>query len=222
MASLKIFLLLLLLPSLAAANFFDFAKTAAIVKSYEKGDFNTTKKLLLSLHKDTPLYHYNLANTYYKLGKYNKAIKEYKRAFGEGVDEHSRLHNLGNSYFRIKDYKSAVIAYSYALKLQEDPQTRYNLKLAKEALKKPKHQKEQAKKKHQEKKKKNSQKQSTKKQKEARKLTKKEIKALDELKKRLQQKEEIKKMLQKSFKEKKVPVIMYPLYQKRENSKEPW
>ena len=222
MLSLRISLLLLLLPYLATANFFDFAKISAISKSYKEGDFNTTKKLLLSLHEDTPQYHYNLANTYYKLGRYNEAIKEYKRAFGQGVDEHSRLHNLGNSYFRIKDYKSAIIAYYYALKLKEDPQTRYNLELAKEALKKPKHQKEQSKKKKKEKKKKNSQKQSKKRQQEARKLTKKEIKALNDLKKRLKQKEEIKKMLQKSFKEKKVPVIMYPLYQKRENSKEPW
>ena len=215
-------LLLLFALSFADAGLFDFIKRSTIQKSYTQGDYNTTKDTLLALHKDRAVDNYNLANVYYKLGRFKEAIRYYKRAFGEGVDEHDRLHNLGNSYFLSKEYKRAITAYSYALKLREDADTQHNLELAQEALKKPKQQKEQDRKKKKEKSKKNSPNKSDKKQKEARKLTKKELKALDDLKKRLQHKEEIKKMLQKNFKDKKVPVIMYPLNQKEAERKEPW
>ena len=218
----KVTLYLLLSLSFVHGGLFDFMKSSRVAKSYSRGDYNRTKDALLALYKDRPKYNYNLANIYYKLGRYSEAIRYYKRSFGEGVDEHNRLHNLGNSYFLSKEYKRAITAYTYALKFRDDADTQHNLELAQEALKKPKQQKEQEKKKKKEKSKKNSPNKSDKKQKEARKLSKKELQALDELKKRLQHKEEIKKMLQRNFKDKRVPVIMYPLQQKEVDSQEPW
>lgn len=218
----KVFIAFLLTLSIVEAGLFDFLKSMDIEKSYAKGDYNTTKELLRSLNTDNPKYNYNLANVYYKLGRYQEAIRYYKRAFGKGVDEHSRLHNLGNSYYQSKAYKNAIIAYRYALKLKEDPDTQHNLVLAQKALQRPKKQKEQEHKKQKEKRSKKPTKESKKRQKEARKLTKKEIKALDELKKRLHHKEELKNLLKKSFKGKKIPVIMYPLKINKKDKKEPW
>ncbi len=218
----KVVLFLLFVTSISEAGLFDFLKNSTIYKSYEARDYNTTKDLLLTEHEDSAVYYYDLANTYYKLGRFKEAIIYYKRAFGEGVDEHNRLHNLGNSYFQIKEYKWAIIAYTYALKLKEDADTQHNLELAKNALKKPKQQKESNREKRREKSKKDAQKKSKKEQNKARKLTQKELKALKDLKKKMQQKEEIKRILQRNLKEKRVPVIMYPINQKESDDKQPW
>jgi len=83
---------------------------------------------------------YNLGNTIYKNKKYSEAILNYKNASQlakTNAEKHKAFHNLGNAYMQDKNYKSAVDAYKNALKANsKDEQTRYNLALAKEMLKK--------------------------------------------------------------------------------------
>ena len=83
---------------------------------------------------------YNLGNTIYKNKKYSEAITNYKNASElakTDIEKHKAFHNLGNAYMQDKNYKSAVDAYKNALKANsKDEQTRYNLALAKEMLKK--------------------------------------------------------------------------------------
>ena len=83
---------------------------------------------------------YNLGNTIYKNKKYSEAITNYKNASQlakTDAEKHKAFHNLGNAYMQDKNYKSAVESYKKALKANsKDEQTRYNLALAKEMLKK--------------------------------------------------------------------------------------
>lgn len=83
---------------------------------------------------------YNLGNTIYKNKKYSEAITNYKNASElakTDIEKHKAFHNLGNAYMQDKNYKSAVESYKKALKANsKDEQTRYNLALAKEMLKK--------------------------------------------------------------------------------------
>ncbi|TDS12793.1 tetratricopeptide repeat protein [Maribacter caenipelagi] len=83
---------------------------------------------------------YNLGNAYYENETYNEAFGRFKEA-GEAstskVDKHKAYHNMGNVFMKRKDYAKAVEAYKEALRNDPtDEETRYNLALAKELLKK--------------------------------------------------------------------------------------
>jgi tetratricopeptide (TPR) repeat protein len=83
---------------------------------------------------------YNLANTIYKNKKYNEAKLFYKiskELSKNKKEKHKTLHNLGNVYMKEKQYDKAVKTYKEALRNNpKDEETRYNLALAKELLKK--------------------------------------------------------------------------------------
>lgn len=206
----------------ANASLFDFMSEAAIKSSYSSGDYNKTLKLLQTLD-DTATVHYDLGNILYKLGRYSEAVREYKRAFGDGVDEHNRVHNLGNCYLRLGEYDSAIAAFTVALKLKDDADTRYNLAVAKREKSKPKKPKRKKKKSHQKHKSGNTDKKksSSNKKNKPQKLTKKELKQLEAMQKRAQLKKELQKMMKKSFKERKIPVILYKLDTKSKRATNP-
>ncbi|MGC1514832.1 MAG: tetratricopeptide repeat protein, partial [Maribacter sp.] len=90
---------------------------------------------------------YNLGNAYYTNETYNEAFGRFKEA-GEGAtskeDKHKAYHNMGNVFMKRKDYAKAVEAYKEALRNgPSDEETRYNLALAKELLKKDEEEKKQ-------------------------------------------------------------------------------
>ncbi len=83
---------------------------------------------------------YNLGNAYYNKETYSEAFGRYKQA-GElatdKMDKHMAYHNMGNVFMKRKEYEKAVEAYKEALRNNpKDEETRYNLALAKEMLKK--------------------------------------------------------------------------------------
>lgn len=83
---------------------------------------------------------YNLGNAYYKNKSYSEAFSRYKEA-GEIAtnkkNKHNAYHNMGNVFMERKDYEKAVEAYKQSLRNDPtDDETRYNLALAKEMLKK--------------------------------------------------------------------------------------
>ena len=83
---------------------------------------------------------FNLGNSYYNRESFGEAFGRYKQA-GERADEkpvkHKAFHNMGNVYMKTKEYEKAVEAYKEALRNNpNDEETRYNLALAKEMLKK--------------------------------------------------------------------------------------
>ena len=83
---------------------------------------------------------YNLGNAYYNKETYSEAFGRFKQA-GELAlvkeDKHKAYHNMGNVFMKQKEYAKAVEAYKEALRNDpKDEETRYNLALAKELLKK--------------------------------------------------------------------------------------
>jgi len=83
---------------------------------------------------------YNLGNAYYNNATFSEAFGRFKEA-GETAtskkDKHKAYHNMGNVFMKRKDYGRAVEAYKEALRNNpKDEETRYNLALAKELLKK--------------------------------------------------------------------------------------
>ena len=189
------------------AGLFDFTKLSKAEKLYAEGDYNGSAKVLKSFGVDNNIYRYDMANTLYKAGQYKEAIKYYKRAFGDGVDELARVYNLGNCYFKLKDYESAILAYKTALKIRYDKDVEANLALAIKKAKEPKKPKKKAKKDKVKKKKKDKNGKS--KKKNRKKLSKKELKKLKELAKKKLLQKELKKMLNNSLKERKIEVLMY-------------
>jgi tetratricopeptide (TPR) repeat protein len=90
---------------------------------------------------------YNLGNAYYNRETYSEAFGRFKEA-GEvatsKTEKHKAYHNMGNVFMKRKDYAKAVEAYKEALRNDpKDEETRYNLALAKELLKKDEENKDQ-------------------------------------------------------------------------------
>ena len=88
---------------------------------------------------------YNLGNAYYTKESFSEAFGRFKQA-GELTSEkpvkHKAFHNMGNVFMKNKEYAKAVEAYKEALRNDpSDEETRYNLALAKELIKKDKNNK---------------------------------------------------------------------------------
>ena len=187
------------------AGLFDFLYDYKIKQSYENGNYADTLKELYN-KKESAVVNYNIANCYYKLEDYEKALKFYKRSFGDGVEEYKRLYNIGNSYFKLKEYKKAVYAYKQSIKYggKKDSDVIFNSKVLLNIIKNKKtaSKEENIDKNKKQKHKKNSKKKSNK-------FTRDELKKLeDKLKKDSKLKSNIKEELEKIKKE-KIPVIMY-------------
>ncbi|NJB71297.1 tetratricopeptide (TPR) repeat protein [Saonia flava] len=94
----------------------------------------------ISKSTDNPAASYNLGNAYYNKETYSEAFGRFKQA-GELAstkeEKHQAYHNMGNVFMKRKEYEKAVEAYKEALRNDStDEETRYNLALAKELLKK--------------------------------------------------------------------------------------
>lgn len=106
----------------------------------------TYRKAIATNQKNT-IARYNLGNTLYEDQKYYEAFAKYKQAaeIAEGkTQKHKAYHNMGNVFMQNKEYDKAVEAYKEALRNNpEDDETRYNLALAKEFLKKQQQEQQQ-------------------------------------------------------------------------------
>ncbi len=119
----------------AQAGIFDFKDIDKAKEAYKRKNYDATIAHLNSL-KDSikdPALEYDLGNAYYKKGKYEEALKHYKKA--KGVDEANRLYNTGNAYANSGDIESAIDAYEQSLKIRDDADTRKNLEILKQKKK---------------------------------------------------------------------------------------
>lgn len=94
----------------------------------------------ISKSKKNAIAPFNLGNAYYNRESFSEAFGRYKQA-GETATtkggKHKSFHNMGNVFMKKKEYEKAVEAYKEALRSNpKDEETRYNLALAKEMLKK--------------------------------------------------------------------------------------
>lgn len=83
---------------------------------------------------------YNLGRAYYNRDNFTEAFGNFKQAGEKATsknEKHKAYHNMGNVFMQNKEYAKAVEAYKEALRANpKDEETRYNLALAKELLKK--------------------------------------------------------------------------------------
>jgi len=108
-------------------------------------DAEVTYRRAISKSNENTAAPYNLGNAYYNKESFSEAFGRFKQA-GELTSEkpvkHKAFHNMGNVFMKNKEYAKAVEAYKEALRNDpSDEETRYNLALAKELLKKDKNNK---------------------------------------------------------------------------------
>lgn len=81
--------------------------------------------------------HFNLGNSYYRLGEFDKAINEYRRALRDDSfkDQSNAWHNIGNSLFQQQEYEDALNMYRNAIITEpENFDARYNYELTAQLL----------------------------------------------------------------------------------------
>ncbi|WP_404812437.1 tetratricopeptide repeat protein [Capnocytophaga canimorsus] len=113
-------------------------------EAFEKSqpiEAETAYRKAISENKDNATAQFNLGNTHYHEKSYAEAFSRYKQAStspqASYTEKQSAFHNLGNLFMQQKAYDQAVEAYKEALRNNpNDEQTRYNLAVAKEMLKK--------------------------------------------------------------------------------------
>ena len=92
-------------------------------------------------NKENVTAQYNLGSLYYQQKSYGEAFARLKKASETpnitDNERHQIFHNLGNTFMKTKEYDKAVQAYKEALRYDStDEQTRYNLAVARDMLKK--------------------------------------------------------------------------------------
>ncbi|MGM0623391.1 MAG: VWA domain-containing protein [Campylobacterota bacterium] len=104
-------------------------------EAYEKRDYAQAIKEFLQL-PPSPQRDYNVANSYYRLMQYEKAIEYYHKIQTQDRNLlYQKYHNLGNTHFQLSQYKKAIEYYEKALEFVDDVATQDNLALAKKKLK---------------------------------------------------------------------------------------
>ncbi len=149
------------------------AQTESIHFAYKGFEANKNKKTIesemdyrkaISKNKNNTIAQYNMGDLLFNQKAYKEASGFYQEAsISKGAtkeEKHKAYHNLGNIAMQEKEYDKAVLAYKEALRNNpDDDETRYNLAVAKEMLKKnpPQNQDNQNKDKNQDKKDQNNQ-----------------------------------------------------------------
>lgn len=106
-------------------------------KHYENQDFTEAEQAYSranSLNKESFEAGFNLANAYYKQGRFQEAAKQYDRliSMASGKEQKSIIYyNLGNSLVKSEQIVESVEAYKRSLRnMPEDKDSRYNLSYA--------------------------------------------------------------------------------------------
>ncbi|MBW1759462.1 MAG: VWA domain-containing protein, partial [Deltaproteobacteria bacterium] len=119
------------------------------LEAYEKADYESALKFFIKAQledPERPEIFYNIANAYYKIGDFDSARDNYKKAIESKKKDlkHNAYYNLGNSDYRAGKFEDAVSDYQKALKIDPDDQeTAKNLELAQKMMEKQKEQNQQ-------------------------------------------------------------------------------
>lgn len=125
-----LFLLFSLVGLPAQASMLDNYHLQLAYQSYQKSDFNTTRRHLKQIQNRSLQSQVALANTYYKQGAFKKAIKTYSSIRSTSADIKQALYyNIANAYAMLESYDKAKIYYTKTLQLGTDADAEYNLRL---------------------------------------------------------------------------------------------
>lgn len=86
---------------------------------------------------DSPEIQFNMADVFYRQGKYNEAIDSYAKALEHGKRFGAKTHyNTGNALFRQGRFQEALDAYKRSLELvPHDLDTKYNIEFTQRKMK---------------------------------------------------------------------------------------
>jgi len=94
----------------------------------------------LSKNPNYPTASYNLGNSIYQQDRNKEAVSQFElveKTFKEKESKAEAYHNMGNSFMKDKQYEKAVEAFKNSMRNNsKDDETRYNLAMAQELLKK--------------------------------------------------------------------------------------
>ena len=94
----------------------------------------------LSKNPNYPTASYNLGNSIYQQDRNKEAVSQFElveKTFKEKEGKAEAYHNMGNSFMKEKQYEKAVESFKNSMRNNsKDEETRYNLAMAQELLKK--------------------------------------------------------------------------------------
>ena len=112
------------------AGMFDTFHLNQAYKSYKAEEFNRSKEALKKIDIPSLQSQFALANSYYKLHSYKKALNVYISIHSTSPKTKQLLYyNIANTHAMLKEYDKAKIYYTKALQLGEDADTKANLAL---------------------------------------------------------------------------------------------
>ncbi len=119
----------LLTPLPSKAGIFDFYMLSQAQQAYKTKAYKEAATAFAHIAK-TPKSYYNIANAYYKMGAYKKAILYYSQIKTQDKNLKAKIfYNLANAAVKIKKYEKAQEYYIDSLALKEDKDALYNLNL---------------------------------------------------------------------------------------------
>ncbi len=120
------------------------------IADYRQQNFDqaeTSFSKALKKKPDNPELNYNLANSHYKNGKYQEALKSYSQATAEKAPsdlQQKSLYNSGNALFRMGKLEDSFAAYKKVLEMNpKDMDAKFNLEFVREKLKEKEEQEKQ-------------------------------------------------------------------------------
>ena len=140
-------------PSITSASTAD-GKAMEGMALYQKQKFNQASKKFLEARQgkpNDPKISYNLGNSRYKQGDYEKALHSYSRSVEQNSNSSTNQkanYNMGNALFRMNKLEESIVAYKKALELDpSDMDAKFNLEFVREQIKKKKQNQDEPKKK---------------------------------------------------------------------------
>ena len=117
----------------AFADAFD-SKAREGVTHYNREEFDQAATKFQESQLETPEspdVAYNLANSHFRLGRYEEAVEAYKKALSEKTPRNLKqksYYNMGNAYYRMGYMDEAIDSYKKALELNTgDMDSKFNL-----------------------------------------------------------------------------------------------
>ena len=145
-------ILIVIIPEITSASSAD-GKAMEGVALYQKKKFNQASEKFLEARQgkpNDPKISYNLGNSRYKQGDYEKALQSYSRSTEEKPNSsinQKTNYNMGNALFRMNKLEESIVAYKKALELDpSDMDAKFNLEFAREQIKKKNQQQDESKK----------------------------------------------------------------------------
>ncbi|UCM99362.1 VWA domain-containing protein [Sulfurimonas sp. SWIR-19] len=122
----------------ANAGVFDFITLQKAESFYAQKQYEQAIKYYKKL-KPTNEVNYNIANALYKKREYLQAIKYYKKALGKDKLFNAKIyHNIGNCYVQSGKLERAKSQFEHSLQLHAFDETKKNLQIITQELKKRK------------------------------------------------------------------------------------